>query len=73
MLGGEGRWSGMPRIEEVDEDGPPYPVITGDYRGAARWESMPIRPGTRLEPPTPLFAKLDPSVAEEELRRLEEE
>jgi methionyl-tRNA synthetase len=73
MLGGEGAWSGMPRIEEVDEDGgPPYPVITGDYRGAARWESVPIRPGTRLEQPTPLFAKLDPSVADEELARLEQ-
>jgi len=72
MLGGEGRWSGMPGIEEVDEDGgPPYPVITGDYRGAARWESVPIRPGTALEQPTPLFAKLDPAVAEEELARLE--
>ena len=32
MLGGEGTWTGMPRIEEVDEDGgPSYPVITGDY------------------------------------------
>jgi methionyl-tRNA synthetase len=72
MLGGTGDWSGSPRIEEVDEDGgPPYPVITGDYHGAARWESVPIRPGTRLEQPTPLFAKLDPSLAEEELARLE--
>jgi methionyl-tRNA synthetase len=64
----------MPRIEQVDEDGAPsYPVITGDYRGAARWESSPIRPGTPLAPPTPLFAKLDPAVADEELARLERE
>src|SRR5262249_13694724 len=43
MLGGAGEWSGMPRIDEVSEDdGAPYPVITGDYRTAARWESMPI-------------------------------
>jgi methionyl-tRNA synthetase len=72
MLGGTGDWSGMPRIDEVTEDGgQPYPVITGDYRTAARWEHAAIRPGTPLRPPTPLFAKLDPSVADEELARLE--
>jgi methionyl-tRNA synthetase len=72
MLGGSGIWSPMPRIDEVSEDdGPPYPVITGDYPGAARWQSEPIRPGTPLQPPTPLFTKLDPGLAEEELARLE--
>ena len=61
----------MPRIEEVSEDGgPAYPVITGDYDGAARWESAPIRPGTPLATPTPLFTKLDPAVVDEELARL---
>ncbi|GII88756.1 methionine--tRNA ligase [Sphaerisporangium siamense] len=73
MLGGEGVWSGMPRIEEVDEDGrPAYPVITGEYEGQARWESTPLRSGTPLAPPTPLFAKLDPKVVDEELARLGE-
>jgi methionyl-tRNA synthetase len=72
MLGGTGQWSGMPRIDEVNEDdGPPYPVITGDYAAAARWAPAPIRPGTPLSTPTPLFAKLDPSVVDEELARLE--
>ena len=72
MLGGEGVWSGMPRIDEVNEDGgPSYPVITGDYNVAARWEHIPIRPGTPLQAPIPLFAKIDPSAAEEELARLE--
>jgi methionyl-tRNA synthetase len=72
MLGGTGEWSGMPRIDEVDEDGgPSYPVITGDYNVAARWEHTPIRPGTPLAVPTPLFAKLAPSVVDEELARLE--
>jgi methionyl-tRNA synthetase len=72
MLGGTGPWSGMPRIEEVTEDdGPAYPVITGDYEtAAARWESAPIRPGTALAAPAPLFAKLDASVIDEELARL---
>ena len=72
MLGGSGPWSPMPRIDEVtEEDGAPYPVITGDYRGAARWQPEPIKPGTPLQPPTPLFTKLDPGLADEELARLE--
>ena len=72
MLGGGGNWSGMPRIQEVSEDdGAPYLVITGDYTAAARWESVPVRPGTPLQQPQPLFAKLDPGLAEEELARLE--
>ena len=71
MLGGAGEWSGAPRIEEVDQEGgPSYPVITGDYDTAARWESQPVKPGTPLTAPTPLFTKLDPSIVEEELARL---
>jgi methionyl-tRNA synthetase len=72
MLGGEGTWVGLPHIEKVDEDGgPSYPVITGDYASAARWESVPVRSGTPLTVPQPLFAKLDASVVDEELARLE--
>ena len=75
MLGGAGTWSGMPEIREVGEpDGSggssSYPVLTGDYRTAARWESSPVRAGTPLHPPAPLFAKLDPAVAEQEVARL---
>ncbi len=72
MLGGTGPWSGMPSVEEVSEDGgPAYPVITGDYgTAAARWESAPIRPGTPVATPAPLFAKLDTAVIDEELARL---
>ena len=69
--GGTGTWSDMPVIEEVDEDGgPSYPVITGHYDGAARWTSQPVRPGTPLAVPAPLFAKLGPEVVDEELARL---
>jgi len=71
MLGARAAWSGMPRIEQVSQEGgPDYPVITGDYATAARWESAPITPGTPLAAPEPLFAKIDPKVAEEELARL---
>jgi methionyl-tRNA synthetase len=55
------------------DDGSPYPIITGDYAAAeATWASRPLHPGTPLQPPTPVFKKLDPSVVEDELRRLEE-
>jgi methionyl-tRNA synthetase len=48
-------------------------VITGDYGDAqAVWASRPLPPGTPLAPPTPVFRKLDPSIVEEELRRLED-
>ena len=71
MLGGTGNWSGMPRIETVDEEGgPSYPVITGDYDSTFRWESRPVAAGTPLAVPEPLFTKLDPSVVDEELARL---
>jgi methionyl-tRNA synthetase len=73
MLGGEGTWAGLPHLEKVDEDGgPSYPVITGDYTSEARWEPVPIRPGTPVAVPQPLFAKLDTSVVDEELKRLED-
>jgi methionyl-tRNA synthetase len=73
MLGGTGPWSGMSRLEVVDEaGGPSYPVITGDYDATFRWESRPVATGTPLAVPTPLFTKLDPSVIDEELGRLGE-
>jgi methionyl-tRNA synthetase len=73
MLGGTGVWSGMPEIHEVNEDGGAnYPIITGDYTGAAVWESRPIQAGVQIGPPTPLFAKLDPKIVDEELSRLGE-
>jgi methionyl-tRNA synthetase len=74
LLGGEGVWSGMPEIRDVEEDdGPGYQVLTGEYDTAtARWESRPIAVGTPLAPPKPLFAKLDSSVVDEELARLEQ-
>jgi methionyl-tRNA synthetase len=69
--GGAGTWSDMPHVEEVEQEGgPPYPVITGHYDGAARWASQPLRTGTPLATPVPLFTKLDPSVVDEELARL---
>jgi methionyl-tRNA synthetase len=72
MLGNDGTWSGMPELREVDEaGGPSYGVLTGDY-GAdeACWASRPIAAGRPLQPPTPVYKKLDPSIVDEELDRL---
>jgi methionyl-tRNA synthetase len=74
MLGGTGTWAGQPDLAEVTDldDGSPYPVITGSYgAAAARWRSTPIVAGVPVAPPQPLFRKLDPSVVDEELARLE--
>ncbi|PVG81329.1 methionine--tRNA ligase [Nocardioides gansuensis] len=77
VLGGEGELIPMPRIEEVDELEPDsgaglvtYPVITGDYTATPAWESRAVVPGTKVDKPTPVFTKLDPSVVEEELARV---
>ncbi len=77
LLGGEGVFAPMPRIEEVadlDEgegatDGP-YPILTGDYSDVPKWESVPLEPGTPLAKPVPVFTKLEPTIVEEEIERL---
>ncbi|MPZ27023.1 MAG: methionine--tRNA ligase [Micromonosporaceae bacterium] len=72
QLGGTGVHAPMPQIREVDDldGGPGYPVLTGDYRVGARWESVPLPAGRPLAPPKPVFRKLDPSIVDEELARL---
>ncbi|TQS45526.1 methionine--tRNA ligase [Cryptosporangium phraense] len=75
LLGESGVWSGSPEIREVSEEGgPDYPVIQGDYAAAqARWASRPIEVGRPLAPPKPVFKKLDESIVEDEIKRLEGE
>jgi methionyl-tRNA synthetase len=74
-MGGEGLIAPMPRLEEVDDldGGDSYPIITGDYTTTPRWESRPITVGAPIGKPSPIFTKLDPSVVEDELRRLDPE
>ncbi|MEU7821288.1 methionine--tRNA ligase [Catellatospora sp. NPDC049133] len=73
LLGGEGVHAPMPEIVEVSDldGGPGYPVLTGDYTVGAKWEPRELRAGTPLSAPTPVFKKLDPSIVDEELARLE--
>jgi methionyl-tRNA synthetase len=73
LMGGAGVHAPMPELREVSDldGGPDYPIITGDYRVGARWESVPLEVGRALAPPKPVFRKLDPSIVDEELARLE--
>ena len=77
-LGREGEWAAQPQVEDVDDDVPvelvgvnlppenhPYPIITGDYTGQqAVWQRIDVTPGTVLQKPKPLVAKLDPELGE---------
>jgi methionyl-tRNA synthetase len=73
LLGGTGVHAPLPELREVDDldGGPGYPVITGDYSEGARWESVPLEAGRALATPKPVFRKLDESIVDEELARLE--
>jgi methionyl-tRNA synthetase len=73
LLGGTGIHAPMPSIIEVEDldGGPAYPILTGDYTTGTRWESVPLESGRALAPPKPVFRKLDPSIVDEELARLE--
>jgi methionyl-tRNA synthetase len=72
LLGREGVLAPQPELRDVDDldGGAAYPILAGDYSLDARWESAPLKVGTPVSAPTPLFAKLDPSVIEDELERM---
>ncbi|KAB1504092.1 methionine--tRNA ligase [Corynebacterium sp. 320] len=77
-LGGEGQWAAQPDVVEVVDDSPlkpvgagvpeegrSYPVIMGDYtQQQAVWKRIDLKPGVPLSKPKPLFAKLDPELAQ---------
>ena len=75
-FGGQGEFMPMPRTEHVEDLDPGhgaglyvYPVITGDYSDTPTWASRPVTVGAKVDRPTPIFTKLDPSVVDEELAR----
>ncbi|MFC7486327.1 methionine--tRNA ligase [Knoellia sp. CPCC 206453] len=77
FIGGQGEFTPMPVIEDVngldegDKDRS-YPIITGDYSATPRWESRPVTVGAPIAKPTGVFVKLDESVVDEELERLQQ-
>ncbi|HVS66945.1 MAG TPA: methionine--tRNA ligase [Mycobacteriales bacterium] len=72
LLGRDGVLAPQPELREVDDldGGPSYPVLAGDYDSSVRWQSDPLKVGNPVAPPTPLFAKLDAAVIDEELARM---
>jgi methionyl-tRNA synthetase len=64
-LGGAGVWAAQPQIVEVTDGEFTYPTLQGDYADQqATWASRPVVPGTPLDKPSPLFAKLDEKLGE---------
>ena len=75
-LGRTGVWAATPQIQDVQDDAPvdlmganlpeenrTYPIITGEYDSQqATWARVDVVPGTKLEKPKPLIAKLDPEL-----------
>jgi methionyl-tRNA synthetase len=58
--------------DEGEDDGSVHAVLTGDYGSwVGRWEPSALEPGQKLLEPVPLYRKLDPALAEEELRRMD--
>jgi len=72
LLGYDGVLGGTLAFEtETEEDGSSHDVLTGDYSGAAgSWAPSELPPGRKLREPVPLFRKLAPETAAEELARL---
>lgn len=71
LLGEEGQLFGRPVVATYQEQTRSHTALTYDPAGAVgKWERTEIPVGRQLPAPKPLFKKLEPSVAEEELGRL---
>jgi methionyl-tRNA synthetase len=67
LLGHEGVLAGVPEIRAVEDRN----ILTGDYASwVGTWAPSTLEPGRTLREPTPLFRKLPPETAAEELARL---
>ncbi len=73
VMGGQGDLTPMPRVdhvEDLDEPGSVYPIITGDYSASPAWATRPVVAGTPVAKPAPVFTKLDSSVVDDEVARM---
>jgi methionyl-tRNA synthetase len=72
LLGYEGFIAGPLAFQSVtEEDGSTHEVLTGDYESwVGTWAPSELTPGQPLREPVPLFRKLAPETAAEELARL---
>ena len=72
LLGNDGSIAGPLEIRtETESDGSTHAVLTGDYKSwVGSWQPSELAPGQVLLEPRPLFRKLPPDTAVEELARL---
>ena len=72
LLGNDGYIAGPLEIRtETESDGSTHAVLTGDYKSwVGSWQPSELTPGQALREPRPLFRKLPPETAAEELARL---
>jgi methionyl-tRNA synthetase len=67
LLGHDGVLAGVPEIRAIEDRN----ILTGDYGSwVGSWAASELEPGRKLREPTPLFRKLPPETAAEELARL---
>jgi methionyl-tRNA synthetase len=73
LLGFEGWIAGPLEFRAASEDdGSTHEVLTGDYDSwVGRWAPSELPPGQRLREPRPLYRKLDPSIVDDELQRMQ--
>jgi methionyl-tRNA synthetase len=72
LLGHDGDLGGVLAFATITEDdGSTHEVLTGAYdNGVGSWGPSELPPGRKLQEPRPLFRKLPPETAAEELARL---
>jgi methionyl-tRNA synthetase len=72
LLGYDSVLNGTLEFRTVEEeDGSTHEILTGDYSSSAgSWQPSELEPGQTLQEPRPLFRKLPPETAAEELARL---
>ncbi len=73
-LGYTGTIAGRPEFRTLTEDdGSTHDVLTGEYASwTGRWVPTNLPAGQRLPEPKPLFTKLEESVVQQELERMEQ-
>jgi methionyl-tRNA synthetase len=74
LLGYDGFLAGPLMFREEGEGEDKHEILTGNYESSSgSWEPSELPPGQRLQPPRPLFKKLDAeNVVPEELARMED-
>ena len=71
LLGYEGQLFGVQKIETIHENERAHEVLTYDASAAlGRWKKSQLPPGQALQPPQPLFVKLDADIVSQEREQL---